>query len=77
VSLPEHGRGGWGGARRLAGERVAEVGEDGPHDGGVLHGGDDPLPGATAGRSGWAREPWSAVQRAAWEALRRREAEVA
>jgi len=25
--------------------------------------------------SGWAREPWAAVQRAAWEALRRREAE--
>ena len=25
--------------------------------------------------SGWAREPWTAVQRAAWEALRRREAD--
>ena len=23
--------------------------------------------------TGWAREPWTAVQRAAWEALRRRE----
>jgi hypothetical protein len=23
--------------------------------------------------SGWAREPWAAVQRAAWEALRRQE----
>jgi hypothetical protein len=27
--------------------------------------------------SGWSREPWTAVQRAAWEALRRREAEGA
>jgi hypothetical protein len=27
--------------------------------------------------SGWAREPWAAVQRAAWETLRRRETEVA
>jgi hypothetical protein len=27
--------------------------------------------------SGWAREPWTAVQRAAWEALRRREGEAA
>src|SRR5262245_41991139 len=26
--------------------------------------------------SGWAREPWAAVQRAAWEALRRRETDV-
>jgi hypothetical protein len=26
--------------------------------------------------TGWAREPWSAVQRAAWEALRRRKAEA-
>jgi hypothetical protein len=24
----------------------------------------------------WTREPWAAVQRAAWEALRRREAEA-
>jgi len=27
--------------------------------------------------SGWAREPWTAVQRAAWEALRRRKGEEA
>src|SRR5262249_40877354 len=27
--------------------------------------------------TGWAREPWAAVQRAAWEALRRVEAGVA
>jgi hypothetical protein len=27
--------------------------------------------------SGWAREPWTAVQRAAWEAIRRREQEAA
>jgi hypothetical protein len=26
--------------------------------------------------SGWAREPWSAVQRGAWQALRRREGEA-
>ena len=26
--------------------------------------------------SGWAREPWSAVQQAAWEAWRRREGEA-
>ena len=30
-------------------ERAADVGEDGPHDGRVLHGGDDPQPAATAG----------------------------
>ena len=27
--------------------------------------------------SGWEREPWAAVQRAAWEKLRRREADEA
>jgi len=27
--------------------------------------------------SSWAREPWTAVQRAAWEALGKREAEAA
>jgi hypothetical protein len=27
--------------------------------------------------SGWGREPWTAVQRTAWEALRRREGEAA
>jgi hypothetical protein len=27
--------------------------------------------------SAWEREPWTAVQRAAWESLRKREAEVA
>jgi hypothetical protein len=30
-------------------ECAAEVGEDGAHDRGVLHGGDDPQPAATAG----------------------------
>jgi hypothetical protein len=29
-------------ARRLRGARAAEVREEGPHDGGVLHDGDDP-----------------------------------
>jgi hypothetical protein len=47
--LPDRGRGGWGGARRLSGERAADVGEDGPHDGRVLHDGDDAQPAATAG----------------------------
>jgi hypothetical protein len=42
-------RGGWGGARRLSGERAAGAGEDGPHDGRVLHDGDDAQPAATAG----------------------------
>jgi hypothetical protein len=40
---------GAGGARRLRGGRAGEVGEDGAHDRGVLHGGDDPQPAATAG----------------------------
>ena len=31
------------------GARAAEVCEEGPHDGGVLHDGDDPQPTATAG----------------------------
>jgi hypothetical protein len=41
--------GGRGGARRLRGVCAAEVGEDGAHDRGVLHSGDDPQPAATAG----------------------------
>jgi hypothetical protein len=45
--LPDRGRGGWGGARRLSGERAADVGEDGPHDGRVLHDGDDAQPAAS------------------------------
>jgi hypothetical protein len=49
VSLPNRGRGGWSGARRLRGVRAAGVGEDGAHDRGVLHGGDDAQPAATAG----------------------------
>ena len=48
-SLLERGRGGWGGARRLSGERAVDVGDDGPHDGRVLHEGDDEQPAATAG----------------------------
>jgi hypothetical protein len=47
--LPDRGRGGWGGARRLSGERAADVGQEGPHDGRVLHDGDDAQPAATAG----------------------------
>jgi hypothetical protein len=41
--------GGWGGARRLSGEPAAGAAEDGPHDGRVLHDGDDAQPAATAG----------------------------
>jgi hypothetical protein len=45
--LPDCGRAGWRRARRLRGARAAEVGEEGPHDGGVLHDGDDPQPTAS------------------------------
>jgi hypothetical protein len=40
--------GGWGGARRLSGAPAAGTSEDDPHDGRVLHDGDDAQPAATA-----------------------------
>ena len=40
---------GWRGAGRLGAERAAAVSEDGLHREGILHGGDDLQPAATAG----------------------------
>ena len=39
------------GARRLSGERVVDVGDDGPHDGRVLHEGDDAQLAAQRGQA--------------------------
>ena len=50
-SLPDCGRGGWGRAGRLGGPRAAKVGEDGLDREGVLDGGDNAQPAATAGTS--------------------------
>ncbi len=44
--LPDRGR---GGARRRRGARAPALGEEGPHDGRVLHDGNDPQPAPTAG----------------------------
>jgi hypothetical protein len=49
--LPDCGRGGWGRARRLGGPGAAKVGEDGLDGEGVLDGGDNAQPAATAGTS--------------------------
>jgi hypothetical protein len=50
-SRPDCGRGGWGRAGRLGGTRAAKVGEDGLAGEGVLDGGDNTQPAATAGTS--------------------------
>ena len=46
---PDCGRGGWGRAGRLGGTRATKVGEDGLDGEGVLDGGDNTQPAATAG----------------------------
>ena len=50
-SLPDCGRSGSGRAGRLGGTRAAKVGEDGLDGEGVLDGGDNTQPAATAGTS--------------------------
>jgi hypothetical protein len=47
----EHEGGGrwWGGAGRRGGDGAGQVGEDRADDGGILHGGEDAQPAATAG----------------------------
>jgi hypothetical protein len=47
--LRECGGRGWGGAGRRGGAGAGQVGEDGLHSAGVLDGGEDAQPAATAG----------------------------